>query len=166
MKDKYSGLISPLAEAESISRKVIMRCVNTAKLPIEVIKVFSNPTELSARAGDNLSRTYEKHGEAMLEKAAELLERKSYGEDIGTEIIIKELENVGSEKNKPEVRVKKFGTGITAKYKGNNVAFELKGATPELIKRIEVLLESHDKQVSKEVDRMFEEAEKLTKKKG
>ncbi|MFP2429104.1 ParB/RepB/Spo0J family plasmid partition protein, partial [Enterobacter ludwigii] len=48
LKDAFSGNITALAEAENISRKIITRCMNTARLPREIIALFSHPGELSA----------------------------------------------------------------------------------------------------------------------
>ncbi len=40
---EFGGNISSLAAAENISRKIITRCINTAKLPKELIALFSHP---------------------------------------------------------------------------------------------------------------------------
>lgn len=51
LSSEFGGNITYLAAAENISRKIITRCINTAKLPKELIALFSHPGELSARAG-------------------------------------------------------------------------------------------------------------------
>ncbi len=51
LEKEFANNISALADAESISRKIISRCINTSKLPKEVIALFSHPGELSARGG-------------------------------------------------------------------------------------------------------------------
>ncbi len=54
LQNEFAGNISALADAENISRKIITRCINTAKLPKSVVALFSHPGELSARSGDAL----------------------------------------------------------------------------------------------------------------
>nr|AOS48142.1 chromosome (plasmid) partitioning protein ParB [uncultured bacterium] len=48
LQNEFAGNISALADAENISRKIITRCINTAKLPKSVVALFSHPGELSA----------------------------------------------------------------------------------------------------------------------
>lgn len=49
LQNEFAGNISALADAENISRKIITRCINTAKLPKSVVALFAHPGELSAR---------------------------------------------------------------------------------------------------------------------
>ncbi len=41
LQNEFAGNISALADAENISRKIITRCINTAKLPKSVVALFS-----------------------------------------------------------------------------------------------------------------------------
>ncbi|WP_289394886.1 hypothetical protein [Pantoea stewartii] len=58
--------VTALASAEKVDRKIITRCLATANLPIEVIKLFANPSEPSACAGHELSGIYANHTEEMM----------------------------------------------------------------------------------------------------
>ena len=40
LQNEFAGNISALADAENISRKIITRCINTAKLPKSVVALF------------------------------------------------------------------------------------------------------------------------------
>lgn len=50
---QYNG-IKPLAAAEGVDRNIIRRCINTAQLPREIIKLYHTVNDISARAGDTL----------------------------------------------------------------------------------------------------------------
>lgn len=43
LQNEFAGNISALADAENISRKIITRCINTARLPKSVVALFSHP---------------------------------------------------------------------------------------------------------------------------
>ncbi len=43
LQNEFAGNISALADAENISRKIITRCINTAKLPKSVVALFAHP---------------------------------------------------------------------------------------------------------------------------
>jgi len=157
----YGGSLKSMSEREHIARRVVIRCVATAELPIDVIKLFSNPSELSARSGEELSKVYKANSEKMMERVAELQLFKDAGEDLETDVILKALKGVSEQKEKTAVTVRNFGSGITAKYKGDSVEFMLKGVSPELIKRIEfVLAASENPGDGKEVNKLFEKLEK------
>lgn len=163
---KFDNNVSALAEAERISRKVIMRCLNTSELPVEIIKLFKNPTELSARAGEELHKVFETHGEAMMARVADLQEWRKAGEVIETDVILKTLKGAAGKPVKEEVRVRNFGPGVTARYKGDAVELLLKGVAPELIKRIEAVLEAAEKPGGNEaVEALFAQLEESVRKK-
>lgn len=164
LDNQFAGNVSALATAEKKDRKIIMRCMNTAKLPMEMIRLFDNPTELSARAGDELYGIYREHGDAMLARAADFQIYRTAGEKLETDHIISVLKASASvpeklEKAKPTVR--KFGDGVTAKYNGDNVDISLRGVAPELLRRIEAVLEAAGKPGSSaELDGIISELEK------
>jgi ParB family chromosome partitioning protein len=139
----FNGEIKALAEAEKLSRKVISRCLNTAKLPREIIALFANPGELSARAGDALSRIYETNEDSMFALAMSLSTRQANGETWEADELVKMLADIAPPKDKPAVRVLEYRKGITAKYKGDDATFELKSAPTELVQQIEKLLEAY-----------------------
>lgn len=42
LQNEFAGNVSALADAEHISRKIITRCINTARLPKSVVALFSH----------------------------------------------------------------------------------------------------------------------------
>lgn len=140
LEQKHDHNVSSLAQAENIDRKIIMRCINTSELPLEVIQLFAHPGELSARAGDELHKVFEEHKDAAMKRVEQLAAYKKHGDKLEADFIVKTLKGaVGApEKVKPEVR--SFGAGITGRYRGNDVEFTLKGASEALIKEIEAIL--------------------------
>ncbi len=140
----FDGNVKALAEAENIDRNIITRCINTAGLPKDILAIFNHPGELSARAGDSLFKVYKKNMAAMSNAAHHLLAIKKNGEDLESSRIIQILSDsvlVGDEeKTKDE---KKYGEGITARYKGNFVTIKIdsRKISKEILSRIELLLE-------------------------
>lgn len=172
LDSQYDGNISALAAAEKKDRKTMMRCINTATLPIEVIKLFKNPSELSARSGEELSKVYDEHAEKMMSLVEDFAAYQKAGEALETDLIIRVLKGAADtkegepkpEKSKPTVR--KFAEGVTAKYDGENVSISLRGVAPELLQRIEMVLEAAGKpNGSAEVEEMFAELERKMREK-
>lgn len=145
LQNDFEGNVSKLAEAENISRKIIMRCIKTAELPREIIGLFSSPNELSARAGETLAKLFIDSEDAMYSFAQHLSKRKANGEVFNTEDIIDQLTAV-AKKPKATTKVKSFGAGITAKYRGDVVSISMKKVPEDLLKKIESLLEDHLKE--------------------
>ncbi|MGM8709627.1 ParB/RepB/Spo0J family plasmid partition protein [Enterobacter hormaechei subsp. steigerwaltii] len=142
---EFGGNISSLAAAENISRKIITRCINTAKLPKELIALFSHPGELSARAGDALQKSFSEKEDLLLEQVRQLAERKTAGVIFEADEVIQALNN--SLKAEPVKRPsastrQEIVKGATAIYKGNKVVFQLdRSLLPEhVIEQIETLL--------------------------
>lgn len=142
---EFGGNISSLAVAENISRKIITRCINTAKLPKELIALFSHPGELSARAGDALQKSFSEKEDLLLEQVRQLAERKTAGVIFEADEVIQALNN--SLKAEPVKRPsastrQEIVKGATAIYKGNKVVFQLdRSLLPEhVIEQIETLL--------------------------
>lgn len=145
LENEFSGNISALSEAENISRKIITRCMNTAKLPKEVIALFSHPGELSARAGETLQKSFAGKDELLLQHARQLAERKTAGVIFEAEEVIQLLNNALV--TEPTKRVIKgtrhqFTRGATAVYKGDKVVFQLdRSLLPSaVIEKIEAVL--------------------------
>lgn len=162
---EFGGNVSKLAEAESISRKIIMRCIKTSELPREIIGLFSNPTELSARAGESLAKAYAVQPDSIFALAQHLLRRKKSGEAFDTDDILNQLHAVAENQDKPKARERVFGNGIKAKYKGDSVSFQLSNVPAALIQKIEDLLEHHQaeqqKAVGEAVNGTFVEMERV-----
>ncbi len=76
LQNEFAGNISALADAENISRKIITRCINTAKLPANQLLLFFHPGELSARSGDALQKAFTDKEELLKQQASNLHEQK------------------------------------------------------------------------------------------
>jgi len=148
LEKEFANNISALADAEGISRKIITRCVNTSKLPHDVISLFSHPGELSARAGEQLYRVSEGKEALLIEKTQSLSAGRKNGLLYDAEDILKELTAALTKDTSPahvSAEKKHFGPGATAQYKGNKVLFTLdRTKVPEaLIDQLEALLALH-----------------------
>ena len=147
LKNEFNGNISALADAENISRKIITRCINTAKLPRDLIALFSHPGELSARAGDNLNRLFSDDEALLISTTDDLLKKRQSGIVFETEEIIEALTrslkaSKGSESVAPVKR--EFVPGAMAQYKGNKVVFTLDRTkiSKNCIEQMESILEN------------------------
>lgn len=146
LENEFNGNISALADAENISRKIVTRCISASTLPRKLIALFSHPGELSARAGETLSRLFSENETLLLNKTEELSEKRKSGIVFETEEIIQALTDVvkTSKSQKSIVPVKReFIPGVIAQYKGNKVVFSLdRSKIPEhYIQQMEELLE-------------------------
>lgn len=142
---EFDGNVKALAEAEGIDRNIVNRCINTAKLPKEILSIFKHPGELSARAGDALSKVYQGNEQTMLDAARQLLRMKQAGEDFEPARIIQVLQDVTLVEKKSEPKTEKtYGEGVIAKYKGNFITLKIdnRKIPSNLMKKIEALLES------------------------
>lgn len=149
LEKEFGNNVSALAEAEGISRKIIMRCVNTSKLPDEVILLFTHPGELSARAGEQLYKASEGKNALLIEKAQLMMADRKNGLVCDADDIIKELTTALTKKTACDghksVDKKMFGPGAFVQYKGNKILFNLdKSKVPQsLIDQFEELLIKH-----------------------
>jgi ParB family transcriptional regulator, chromosome partitioning protein len=135
LHNEFCDNLTHLADDLKMDRKTVRNYIETASLPIEIIKCFKSPNEISARAGVRLAKIYQQHTDAMMMTAAEIVK---YRKELTTEEIFAKFDAVQPIKIKPETRV--FKNGV-AKYNGDSVTFSLKNAPDELIKQIEKLLE-------------------------
>jgi len=78
LQNEFAGNISALADAENISRKIITRCINTAKLPKSVVALFSHPGELS-RSGDALKKPLQIKRNYLSSRHLTFMSRKKLG---------------------------------------------------------------------------------------
>ncbi|MDL4915973.1 MAG: ParB/RepB/Spo0J family plasmid partition protein [Enterobacterales bacterium endosymbiont of Blomia tropicalis] len=151
LQNEFGNNISALADAENISRKVITRCINTSKLPGEVIALFPHPGELSARAGEQLNRLFAEHQTLLTEKVHELAARRKGGNLLEADEIITGLMEAVKQKPDPsrqKVVKRDFGPGMTAQYSGNRVVYnlDLTKVPHELVQQLEEIMEkSHTK---------------------
>lgn len=146
LQTEFNGNISALAEAENISRKIITRCINTSRLPHEVMALFSHPGELSARAGEMLQKSFLGKEAFLLEQVKILSEKKKAGVVFEAEEVTQFLTNAlkSAIATKPETATLKhqFFPGASVQYKGNKVIYNLdRSRLPaECIERIESIL--------------------------
>ncbi|MBM6636848.1 ParB/RepB/Spo0J family plasmid partition protein [Leclercia adecarboxylata] len=146
LANEFNGNISALADAENISRKIITRCINTSKLPRDVIALFSHPGELSARAGENLQKIFSENEALLLEGASELSGKRKAGVILEADEIIQSFTALLKDPNKklnqaPEKH--EFVPGATVRYKGNKVIISLDRSklSEENIGKFEEMLE-------------------------
>lgn len=146
LQNEFAGNVSALADAENISRKIITRCIYTAKLPKSVVALFSHPGELSARAGEALYKAFVDKEELLEKQAAELHEQKKVGvifeaEDIIT-LLTAVLKNTSSTKGTLSSR-HDYAPGASAVYKGNKVIVNLDRTRlpADFIEKIETILQ-------------------------
>lgn len=157
--NEFGGNVKALAEAEGIDRNIVNRCMNTAGLPKEILSIFKHPGELSARAGDALSKVYQGNEQTMLDAAQHLLRMKKAGEDFEPARIIQVLQDVTLVEKKSEPKTEKaYGKGVIAKYKGNFITLKIdnRKIPSNLMKKIEALLESElgAEQVNQNLDKL------------
>ncbi|EGM1627614.1 ParB/RepB/Spo0J family plasmid partition protein [Salmonella enterica] len=127
LENEFSGNISALADAENISRKIINRCINTARLPKPVIALFSHPGELSARAGEALLKAFTNKEELLMQQVENLHERKKAGVIFEADEVIQLLTSVL--KKSPSARDMnvrhQYAPGVSALYKGDKIVLNL-----------------------------------------
>ncbi|ELY4545686.1 ParB/RepB/Spo0J family plasmid partition protein [Cronobacter sakazakii] len=144
LESKFNGNVSALAETENLSRISILRCMNTAKLPREVISLFAHPGELSARSGEQLASFFEKNESVLTANVRLLTQKKLSGELLEPEEIIRSLQSLSLMKTeqKPQSVRKKFAPGASAKYQGDKVivSLEISKIPQDVITRIESIL--------------------------
>ncbi|MDN4003013.1 ParB/RepB/Spo0J family plasmid partition protein [Escherichia albertii] len=150
LQNEFAGNISALADAENISRKIITRCINTAKLPKSVVALFSHPGELSARSGEALQKAFTDKEELLIQQVSNLHEQKKIGVIFEAEEIISLLTSVlktsSASKNSLSSR-HQFAPGATALYKGDKMVINLdRSRIPaECIEKIEIILKELEK---------------------
>lgn len=145
LSKEFDGNISALAAAENISRKIITRCINTARLPKELIALFSHPGELSARTGDALQKSFAEKEELLQQQVRQLSERKMAGVIFEADELIQLLNSVfkaQSDRRTVLSSKQQLVKGATVVYKGDKVVFQLDRAflPPGVISKIEALL--------------------------
>ena len=150
LQNEFAGNISALADAENISRKIITRCINTAKLPKSVVALFAHPGELSARSGEALQKAFADKEELLKQQAETLHDQKKAGLIFEAEEVISLLTSVL--KQSPASRVNlssrhQFAPGATALYKGDKIVLNLdRSRIPaECIEKIEAILKELEK---------------------
>ena len=145
LENEFSGNVSALADSENISRKIISRCINTARLPKSVIALFTHPGELSARAGEALYKIFSGKEELLQQQTEHLHEQKNAGVIFESDEVIGLLTGILKESSREKVKLStrhQFVPGASALYKGDKVILSLDKARlpPECIEQIEGIL--------------------------
>ncbi|WP_135724183.1 ParB/RepB/Spo0J family plasmid partition protein, partial [Klebsiella pneumoniae] len=150
LQNEFAGNISALADAENISRKIITRCINTAKLPKSVVALFAHPGELSARSGEALQKAFADKEELLKQQAETLHDQKKAGLIFEAEEVISLLTSVLKQSRASRVNLSsrhQFAPGATALYKGDKMVLNLdRSRIPaECIEKIEAILKELEK---------------------
>lgn len=145
LENEFAGNVSALADAENISRKIITRCINTARLPKPVVALFIHPGELSARAGEALYKAFTGKEELLQQLTVQLHEQKKAGVIFEADEVIGLLTGKLKESSSTKVNLStrhQFVPGASVLYKGDKVIFNLdKTRLPaECIDKIEGIL--------------------------
>lgn len=153
LDNEFDGNLSALSEAENISRKVISRCINTAKLPKSLISIFSHPGELSARAGECLYKNFSGKEDLLRQQIDKLLDGKKMGAIYESDEIIEVLTSslkTKSDSQPLSASRHQYAPGATATYKGDKIILNLdKNKLPEkIVQKIEKILESLEKAIN------------------
>lgn len=133
---EFCDNLTHLADDIGLDRKTVRNYIETASIPIEIIRCFKSPNDVSARAGVKLYKLYQQYEDSMLITAAELVKRKT---KLSTEEIFAKFEAIQPIAEKPTERV--FRPGVVARYKNKSVTFSLKNVSDEIIQKIEKILE-------------------------
>lgn len=133
---EFCDNLTHLADDIGLDRKTARNYIETASIPIEIIRCFKSPNDVSARAGVKLYKLYQQYEDSMLLTAAELVKRKT---ELSTEEIFAKFEAIQPIAEKPTERI--FRPGVVAKYKNKSVTFSLKNVSDEIIQKIEKILE-------------------------
>ena len=144
LNNEFGGNISALSEAENISRKIISRCMNTAKLPRELMALFSHPGELSARSGDALSKVFAIHEADLLAHVERISQRKAAGEKLDAEEIFNELNGAKatSGATRTQITKRQYAPGAISRVKGNQFILSLDTSVlpVDIVERVEAIL--------------------------
>ncbi|EBS9452170.1 ParB/RepB/Spo0J family plasmid partition protein [Salmonella enterica] len=145
LENEFGGNVSALADAENISRKIISRCINTARLPKSVIALFTHPGELSARAGESLYKAFTGKDELLKQQTDHLHEQKKVGVIFEADELIDLLTGILKDPSREKANLStrhQFVPGASALYKGDKVILSLDKTRlpPECIVKIENIL--------------------------
>lgn len=144
LNKEFGGNISALSEAENISRKIISRCMNTAKLPRELMALFSHPGELSARSGDALSKIFAIREADILAHVQRISQRKAAGEKLDAEEIFNELNGAkaSSGATRTQTTKRQYAPGAISRVKGNQFILSLDTSVlpVDVVERVEAIL--------------------------
>ncbi|HDG1692547.1 TPA: ParB/RepB/Spo0J family plasmid partition protein [Kluyvera georgiana] len=153
LQHEFSGNVSALADAENISRKIISRCISTARLPKSVVALFSHPGELSARTGEALFKAFAGKEALLCKHTADLHERKKSGVIFEADEIVSLLTSVLKSPSTTRTRQgerHQYAPGASVLYKGDKMILNLDRTRipEECIEKIEAILKALEMQKS------------------
>lgn len=143
---KYEKLLKnatqeEVSEAVGVTRKAMMRCVQTAQLPQAFIRSFTSPNELSARKGEALYKLYKPLNE---EQQLEIInfceswlipEKGKHTTDELVDLFTTKCVGTKTETTKPEPKT--LTGNATVMVKNGNARFDIKKVSPQSLKAIE-----------------------------
>ena len=140
-----------VSKAIGVTRKAMMRCVQTAQLPKEFIRSFTSPNELSARKGETLYKVYKVLNKEKQEDIVNFCESwliPEKGKHTTEEIIELFITKCGAASEKPEaLKPRQLSMGATVTLKNGNATFNIPKVSDESLKAIEEFI---DKTLSNE----------------
>ena len=130
-----------VAEASNVTRKAMMRCVNTAQLPEAFIRSLTSPNELSARKGEALYKLFKELDESQQDEIIKFCENwliptkggKTTDEII--ELFITKCSGTTTVPTKPEPKT--LANNATVIVKNGNARFDVKKVSEESLLAIE-----------------------------
>lgn len=133
-----------VSAAIRVTRKAMMRCVNTACLPKTFIRNLSSPNVLSARRGDALFKNYNKIDEQQKNEVIEFFDNWPISEKgaLSTEELIELFEEkCGLINEEPElIKPKELAMGATVKIKNGNATFNVPKVSETSLAAIEAFI--------------------------
>lgn len=133
-----------VAEVVGVSRKAMMRCVNTAQLPKAFIRSFTSPNELSARKGEALYKVYKALTEEKQEEIINFCESwliPEKGKHTTEEIVDLFTTKCGTTKEKPEaMKPRELAMGATVALKNGNATINIPKVSDDSLKAIEAFI--------------------------
>lgn len=143
LKNEFENNISALAKAESVDRKLITRYIKVSTLPVDIIKSFPAPHNLTAKGGEALAILCKDNKESLLSTAKNIIKSRASGEVIDGDKTFSILKNCVVKDGKQKEVVKEFGSGVKAVYRGKTVAIQMNDAPESLLKEIEKVLDKY-----------------------
>ncbi len=151
LQNEFAGNISALADAENISRKIITRCINTAKLPKSVVALFFlTPVNYLPGQVMHFKKPLQIKRNYLSSRHLTFMSRKKAGVIFEAEEVITLLTSVLKTSSASRTSLSsrhQFAPGATVLYKGDKMVLnpdEVRVPT-ECIEKIEAILKELEK---------------------
>ncbi len=150
LQNEFAGNISALADAENISRKIITRCINTAKLPKSVVALFLTPVNYLPGQVMHFKKPLQIKRNYLSSRHLTFMSRKKAGVIFEAEEVITLLTSVLKTSSASRTSLSsrhQFAPGATVLYKGDKMVLNLdRSRVPtECIEKIEAILKELEK---------------------